>query len=75
MTAKHGRWRFKHLSTIAEINPRTTLSVSSGGLRVPLYEMAAIDEASGRLKAPQLVRLETDKSGRSCLSAGFKWNF
>lgn len=64
-------WTSCPISQVAEVNPRTQLpSKDSDELLVPLYEMAAIDETQGTLRAPQMVPLRTGRGGRSKFTNG-----
>ena len=49
-------WTTKPISSVAEVNPRTTLpSKDFDDIEVPLYDMGSIDEYTGSLREPAFV--------------------
>ena len=60
------RWTTKPVSSVAEVNPRTTLpSKDFDDIEVPLYDMGSIDEYTGSLREPTFVRLANCRSGKT----------
>ncbi len=59
----HSRWSPQPISSIADINPTTSLPRDGGS--VPYYEMAAIDESNGELRAPEMVSMANGRSGKT----------
>jgi len=61
----HG-WTTKPVSSVAEVNPRTTLPPKDfDDVEVPLYDMGSIDEYTGSLREPTFVRLANCRSGKT----------
>jgi len=59
-------WTTKPISSVAEVNPRTTLpSKDFDDIEVPLYDMGSIDEYTGSLREPAFVRLANCRSGKT----------
>lgn len=66
MVAGINRWVREPISKVAEINPVTVLPPKElDNLAVPFYEMAAIDEYSGKLRGAAIVHLRDCRTGKT----------
>lgn len=71
MVAGINGWVREPISKVAEINPVTVLPPKElDNLAVPFYEMAAIDEYSGKLRDAAIVHLRDCRTGKTKFQNG-----